>query len=105
VDKIELVESEELDSLYRPIFEGGDEGLSASRVMIRLKDDRTLESGLVADACRIAASGDEERLEKKFRWLTSFVLDEKRIDSLLEMLWHFEAVPDVGEFTSLVSRR
>ncbi len=105
VDKIELVESEELDSLYRPSFEGGDEGLSASRVMIRLEDDRTLDSGLVSDACRIKARGDEERLEQKFRWLTGYVLKEDQIDPLLKMLWRFDAVQDVRELTSLLRRR
>lgn len=105
VDKIELVESEELDSVYRPSFEGGDEGLSASRVMIRLEDDRTLDSGLISDACRIKARGNEERLERKFRWLTGYVLEQDRIDRLLEMLWHFEEVPDVGELTALLRRR
>jgi len=105
VDKIELVESEELDNLYRPSFEGGDEGLSASRVMIRLKNDRTLDSGLVSDACRIKARGDEERLEQKFRWLTGYVLEHDRIDQLLKMLWNFEEVQDVRELTSLLRRR
>jgi hypothetical protein len=102
MDKIELVESDELDSLYRPSFEGGDEGLSASRVMIRLEDDRTLDSGLVSDACRIKARGDEERLEQKFRWLTGYVLEEDQIDPLLKMLWRFDAVQDVRELTSLL---
>ena len=105
VDKIALVESEELDSLYRPIFEGREGGLGASRVVICLEDDRILDSGLVSDSCRIAASGDEERLEKKFRWLTSFVLGGNRIDGLLEMLWHFDAVQDVHELTSLLRKR
>jgi len=105
VDKIELVESEELDSLYRPSFEGGDEGLSASRVMIRLEDDRTLDSGLVSDACRIKARGDEERLDQKLRWLTGYVLKEDQIDPLLKMLWRFDAVQDVRELTSLLRRR
>ena len=104
VDKIELVESEELDSLYRPSFEGGDEGLSASRVTIRLEDDRILDSGLVSDACRIKARGDEERLEQKFRWLTGYVLEEDQIDPLLKMLWRFDAVKDVRELTSLLRR-
>jgi 2-methylcitrate dehydratase PrpD len=104
VDKIELVESEQLDSLYRPSFEGGVEELSASRVVIRLEDGRTLDSGPVSDSCRIAASGDEERLEKKFRWLTGYVLEQDRIDRLLEMLWHFETVPDVAELTALLRR-
>ena len=105
VDKIELVESEELNILYRPSFEGGDEGLDASRVLIRLEDDRTLDSGVVSDACQIEPHGDEERLEKKFRWLTGYVLEQDRINRLLEMLWHFEEVPSVGELTSLLRRR
>jgi 2-methylcitrate dehydratase PrpD len=104
VDKIELVESEELDSLYRPIFEGGDEGMSASRVMIRLEDGRTLDSGIVSDACRITAHGGEEQLEGKFRWLTGYVLEEDQIDPLLKMLWHFDAVQDVRELTSMLRR-
>jgi 2-methylcitrate dehydratase PrpD len=105
VDKIVLVETEELNDLYRPAFEGREGGLSAGRVVICLKDGRTLDSGLVSDACRIAASGDEERLEKKFRWLTSFVVSRNRIDALLEMLWHFDAVQDVRELTSLLCTR
>jgi len=105
VDKIELVESEELDSLYRPSFEGREGGLSASRVVIHLEDGRMLDSGVVSDACRIAASGDEERLERKFRWLTGFILGDDRIDELLEMLWNFDALEDVHELTSLLRRR
>lgn len=103
VDKIELVESEELDSLYHP-FESDDEGLCASRVIIRLEDGRTLDSGPVSDTCRIEASGDEERLEQKFRWLTGFTLDEDQIEPLLEMLWRFDTVQDVRELTSLLGR-
>jgi 2-methylcitrate dehydratase PrpD len=105
VDKIALVESEELDGLYRPAFEGREGGLSASRVVIHLEDGRMLDSGVVADSCRIAASGDEERLEKKFRRLTGFVLGDDRIDELLEMLWNFDAFEDVHELTSLLRKR
>ena len=105
VDKMELVESEEFDDLYRPCFLGGDEGYSPGRVMIRLEDGRTLDSGIVSDACRIAARGDEERLERKFRWLTGYVLEQDRIDRLLEMLWHFEEVSDVRELTALLRKR
>ena len=104
VDKIELVESEELNELYRPVFEGYGDGSSASRVVIRLKNGTTLDSGLVSDACRISARGDEARLERKFRWLTRYVLAEDRIDPLLEMLWHFDELQDVGEFTALLRR-
>jgi 2-methylcitrate dehydratase PrpD len=105
VDKITLVEAEELDSLYRPTFEGREGGLGASRVLVHLEDGRRLDSGLVSDACRIAASGDEERLEEKFRRLTGLVLEERRIDDLVEMLWRFEDVADVRELTSLLRKR
>jgi len=105
VDKIELIESEELNDLYRPSFEEGEGGSSASRVVIRLKDGTTLDSGLVSDACRISARGDETRLEQKFRRLTRYVLEEDRIDPLLEMLWHFDELQDVGEFVALLRRR
>jgi len=106
VDKIELVESEELDELYRPCFEGSDDATaSGSRVVIRLEDGRALDSGLVTESCRIGGRGDEERLEAKFRWLTGHVLEQDRIDRLLGMLWQFEAVPDVGELTALIRRR
>ncbi len=105
VDKVELVESEELNELYRPVFEGYGDGSSASRVVIRLKDGTTLDSGLVADACRISARGDEARLEQKFRWLTRYVLEEDRIDPLVEMLWRFDELQDVGEFAALLRRR
>jgi 2-methylcitrate dehydratase PrpD len=105
VDKIELLESEQLDDLYRPRFEGRDEGLSASQVVIRLEDGRRLDSGPVSDSCRIEAHGDEERLEGKFRWLTGYVLEQDKIDRLLEMLWHFEALQDVGELAALLERR
>ena len=105
VDKIELVESEEIDNLYRPIFEGDEDGSSVSRVVIRLKDGATLDSGLVPQERRLGQRGDEAELEQKFRWLTRYVLEEDRIGALLEMLWHFEDVQDVGEFTSLLRRR
>lgn len=105
VDRIELVESEEIDNLYRPIFEGEEDGSSVSRVVIRLKDGTTLDSGPVPEACRLGPRGDEAGLEQKFRWLTRYVLEEDRIDPLLEMLWHFDELQDVGEFVTLLRRR
>ena len=100
VDKMVLIESQELDNLYRASFEGGDEGSSASRVEIRLADGRVLDSGPVFDACRIEARGDEERLERKFRWLTSTALEEEQIEPILDMLWRFDTVEDVCDLAS-----
>ncbi len=105
VDKIELVESEEFNELYQPSFDGGDEGYSPGRVSIRFADGREIDSGVVTESCRIEARGDEERPERKFRWLTGYVLELDRIDRLLEMLWHFDEVSDVGELTALLRKR
>ena len=105
VDKMTLVESEEFNELYQPSFLGGDEGYSPGRVVIHFKDDRTIDSGVVTESCRIEARGDEKRLEQKFRWLTGYVLEQDRIDQLLEMLWHFEEVSDVRELTALLQKR
>lgn len=105
VDKMELVETEELNELYRPCFEGREGGDGASRVIIRLADGRTLDSGQVTESCRIAARGDEQRLEEKFRWLAGHVLEQDRIEQLLEMLWHFDEVTDVGEVSALLRSR
>ncbi len=73
--------------------------------MIQFEDGKTLDSGVVSDSCRIEAHGDEERLEQKFRWLTGYVLEQDRIDQLLNMLWHFEEVSDVRELTALLRKR
>jgi 2-methylcitrate dehydratase PrpD len=105
VDKIELVESEEFNELYQPSFDGDDEGYSPGRVLIRFENGRAIDSGVVTESCRIEAHGDEERLEEKFRWLTGYVLEQDRIDQLLEMLWHFEEVSDVRELTALLRKR
>jgi len=107
VDKIELVESEELNDLYRPIFECKHDpnAKEASRVVIYLKNGAILDSGLVSGKRWPSKRKDAAELEHKFRWLTRHVLKEDRIDALLEMLWHFEYVENVGEFTSLLRRR
>ena len=99
------MESEEFNELYQPSFEGGDEGYSPGRVLIRFENGSAIDSGVVTESCRIGARGDEERLEEKFRWLTGYVLEQDRIDQLLEMLWHFEEVSDVRELTTLLRKR
>jgi hypothetical protein len=41
-------------------------------------------------------------MEQKFRWLTEYVLDDERIDALLEMTWRFEDLSSVRQLTDLV---
>jgi 2-methylcitrate dehydratase PrpD len=98
--KVELVESEELEELRR-LFEIGDpRGRFASRVTIHVKDGRVFHSGLVDGGLRFPQPGwDEDRIADKFRWAAGFVLDSKRIDALLEMLWGLDQLPSVRPLT------
>ena len=105
VDKIELVFSEELDDLYRPNFEGEYGGSDASRVLVYLKNGAVLDSGIVPVESGMADPGNESQVEDKFRWLARYVLKDNRIDTLLEMLWHFEEIKNINEFIPLIKRR
>ena len=42
-------------------------------------------------------------MEEKFRWMAEFVLDEARIDKLVDMLWDFENIPNVRELTAMLA--
>ena len=102
--RVELVESEELNELCR-LYEIGDpRGRFASKVTVVLEDGRAFDSGLVEGSFRFPyAPWEREKMEDKFRWLVRHVLDDKCIDHLLDMVWHFEDVPRVRELTALVS--
>ncbi len=106
-DKVELVESKEVDDLYRPIFNGQDDppGRSTSAVEITLKNGQSYYSGIVNVEPGPGGSWNEEKLEKKFRWVAGYVLEPKRIDQLVEMVRDFEKLPHVRELTALLARR
>jgi 2-methylcitrate dehydratase PrpD len=104
--KVEVVEKEELNELNRLYFIGDPRGRFASEVRIRLKDGREFDAGLVAsDEAYPPLGWDEARIEEKFRWLAAYVLDEPRIDTLVDMLWHFEDVVSVRELTQILAKR
>ena len=106
VDKIVVIETEEINEIYRPRFEGHyDVGAQdVSRVVLYLRDGSVLDSELMEAEPGPDRLGDEVGLERKFRWLTLHVLHEQLVNRLLEMLWGFEEVQDVREFTSLLQR-
>jgi 2-methylcitrate dehydratase PrpD len=104
VEKIEVVETDELNALYRLAETGDARGKYAAIVTITRKDGKTFNSGMVEGDTNFPQSGwDDRRLEDKFRWLTKHVLDASRIDELVDMVWHFEQVSDVREFTKIVA--
>jgi 2-methylcitrate dehydratase PrpD len=103
-ERIEVVETEELNELYRLACEGDPRGKYASKVIVKLRDGRALETGQVEGEINFPQrTWDDETLEDKFRGLTGHVLEEERIDALIEMIWRFERIPDVRELTQLVA--
>ncbi len=61
---------------------------------------RTFNSGTAEGDINFPQQGwDEARVEAKFRWLTSHVLEQACINELAEMAWHFEQVSNVRELT------
>jgi len=101
--KVRVVESPQLEHLCQLYAQGDPAGRFASTVTITLQDGRALHSGLVDGGLRFPQPGwDEERMGDKFRWLAGFVLPESKPDSLLDELWHFEEIQNVGQFTDHV---
>lgn len=101
--KVELVETDELNELYALSERGDPRGRYAAKVTITLNDGKSFESGFVEGNINFPQQGwDQERLEGKFRWLTRHVLDEDCIDKLVDLVWRFEQVPDVSELTRFV---
>jgi len=101
VEKIEVVEDPEIDRIYRSV-EGDDdfsEGRFVGRTKVWLTDGCSFDSGIVG---RHAYGWDAAALEGKFRWLAAFVLDDKRIDQLVQLVWDFDSVSSVRDLTALL---
>lgn len=103
--RVEVVESEELNKLCRLFEQGDPRGRFASIVTIALKDGREFNSGLVEGGLSFPQPNwDERKMEEKFRWLVSSVLDESRVNPLVNLLWQFDTLPDVRELIQLLSK-
>ena len=102
--RIEVVETEELNKLYRRATKGDPQGKYASIIAIELRDGTTLNSGVVEGEINYPQRcWDEQSLEDKFRWLARHVLDEARVDAVADMVWHFEDVSNVRDLTRLLA--
>jgi 2-methylcitrate dehydratase PrpD len=102
--RIEVVETEELNRLYRMACRGDPEGKYASKVTVELRNGQTLETGPVEGEINYPQeSWDERDLEEKFRWLAAHVLNPQKVDALVDMLWKLEDAPDVRELTGLMT--
>jgi 2-methylcitrate dehydratase PrpD len=103
-ERIEVVETEEMNTLYKRAERGDPQGRYAARVTITLKDGRILETGIVEGNINFPQQGwDQDRLEEKFRWLTQQVLDQAQVEELVDLVWRFDQVPDVHALTTLLT--
>jgi len=104
--KVEVVETEEMEALCRLFEQGDSAGRFASVVTITLNDGRTFNSGLLDGGLRFPPSGwDRERMVDKFRWLASHVLDAPAVESTLDLLMNFDALPNVRQLTGRLYER
>jgi 2-methylcitrate dehydratase PrpD len=105
-DRIEFVASDEYARLYEGSDLGRPDSQDAAEVTIELADGRVLKSGCVEHPVyeKERADWDRARMEKKFRWLLRHLVPPEGMDELLAMLWSFDRLGDVREFTATVSR-
>ncbi|MGD9316119.1 MAG: MmgE/PrpD family protein [Anaerolineae bacterium] len=102
--RVSVVETDELNDLYRRAERGDLSGCYAAIVTITLKDGQSYRSDIVEGNINFPQEGwDAARVEGKFRWLTGQVLDEARVAQLVDLVARFEQVPDVRELTSLIA--
>lgn len=101
--RVEVIESEELNQLCRLYEQGDPKGCFASIVTIRLKDGSEFSSGLKDGGMAINAGGwTREMMAEKFRWLTATVMEGDKIGEILDMAWHLDEVKRVGDLTDML---
>jgi 2-methylcitrate dehydratase PrpD len=99
-DKIELVLDPQIEAMYNETREMDLRMHSA--VEITLADGNTYDSGIVE---RGADRFDQAALERKFRWLTGFVLDSAQAEKTLEMAMRAERLESVRELTHFLGSK
>ncbi len=98
--KIDVVESEELNELCRLYRKGDPRGCFGSIVTIKLKDGREYTSGIKDGGMTVAAQvWTRETMNEKFRWLAETVMESAKADAILDMAWHMDEMDSVRELT------
>ena len=103
--KVKITESEELNRLRRLFDKGDPKGRFAGEVIITLKDGSVLESGRMEGGLGFPQDPPWSRadMEEKFRWLVEPVAGPERTAELIDMVWRFDGLGSVQEFTSLLA--
>jgi 2-methylcitrate dehydratase PrpD len=103
--RVEVVESHEMENLRMLFEQGSPLGRFASQVTITLKDGRQFHSGIVDGGLRFPPEGwDRERMSDKFLWLADMVLPSGEAREILETLWHLDRLSDVRALTGRLGR-
>ncbi|MBW2611817.1 MAG: MmgE/PrpD family protein [Deltaproteobacteria bacterium] len=98
--KIEVVESDELNELCRLYRAGDPKGCFGSIVNIKLKDGREYTSGIKDGGMTVEAQEwTRETMAEKFCWLAETVMVPDKIDEILDMAWHLDEIDSVRELT------
>ncbi len=101
--RVELVETAEMNDLYRKALAGEPGGMFANVVTIDTHDGRSLSSGLVEAEIKFPQTyWDAPGLEAKFREVAGLAIDEARVERLVELAWRFDEIADVRELTALL---
>jgi len=98
--RVEVIESEELNELCR-LYEIGDpRGRFASIVTIKLKNGNEYSSGLKDGGMSMSDQNwTQEMMAEKFRWLGATVLEAAKVDEILDMAWHLDEIDSIRELT------
>ena len=87
-DKVEIVFSTELEDAFP--------GRCLCEVEIITEEGQSYCSGAVAAKGDADIPLSDKDLERKFRQLAGTVLDVRKVEDLIEMVWHLEELEDVG---------
>ncbi len=87
-DKVEIVFSTELEDAFP--------GRCLCEVEIITEEGQSYCSGVVAAKGDADIPLSDKDLERKFRQLAGTVLDVRKVEDLIEMVWHLEELEDVG---------
>lgn len=95
----EVVRDPAVRALRDRVEAKADDGIAedAARIVIRLKDGRTIEKTIEHAIGSLARPMSDEALEAKFRGLAAAVLSPTGTDALIALCWSIERLGDVGE--------
>lgn len=88
-DKVTLIENPEMRK---------DEAI----VEVRLKDGRVLKEHVEHAVGTQLNPMSDEQLNRKFREAASFTLPQEKIEALLDLIWHFEELPNLKEVAASI---